>query len=282
MPTVSELIRVAGWRQGSLIRPADRHRMLEASIDHAPEPGNTPFRLIVITQDCDLIGESDIEPFVELFLGRGIEAMDPLCRNGRNPRLLHVPLIEPQHRHSWLEISIHDRFRIRKEALVELAADDTVRIAIEEIGLLKRWIAKRYIRPAFPDEFNRRLDTVRRRLEKLFKSTEGRVVTGLFLDVADEELDADTPYDIGVRITAPAETWDDSGRVRMLNSFEERLMSIIDDCDGVAISDVDIRVLPEDHLTLADLRRFRRLDMDYSSLPEQDGMEQPADGGGEL
>ena len=48
------------------------------------------------------------------------------------------------------------------------------------------------------------------------------------------------------------------------------------------VADDDIHTLPEDDLTLADLRRFRRLDRDYRSLPERAGVEQPAEGGGEL
>ena len=48
------------------------------------------------------------------------------------------------------------------------------------------------------------------------------------------------------------------------------------------VADDDIHTLPEDELTLTDLRRFRRLDKDYRSLPEQPGVGQPAEGDGEL
>ena len=282
MPPVSELVRDAGWRQGSVIQSDDRQTALAASIDWTPDPDDVPFYLVVVTQDCDLVRELDVEPFIELVLCRRIDHVEPLYQNGRNPRLLHLPLTEPEERISWLEISIHDRFRICKESLVDLAISNGVILENGDIRLLSCWIARRYTRPAFPDVFNQRLGAVDRQLESLFKSRDGRVVSGLFLDVDEVENNPDTPYDIGVRITATLETWEDEGRRQMLDRFEDRLVSILDDCNGIGISRDDILVLPEDDLTLADLRQFKRLDKDYRSLPEQDGMEQPADGAGEL
>ena len=73
---------------------------------------------------------------------------------------------------------------------------------------------------------------------------------------------------------------EETGGRDALQGFEERFSSILDGCDGIA--DHDIRTLPEDDLTLADMRRFRRLDRDYRSLPERDDAASPADGGGEL
>ena len=64
--------------------------------------------------------------------------------------------------------------------------------------------------------------------------------------------------------------------------LEERFSSILDDCPGVNVADDDMHTLPEDDLTLADFRRFRRLDKDYRSLPERAGVEQPAEGDGGL
>ena len=196
--------------------------------------------------------------------------------------MLHIPPSESGGRVSRLEISIHGRFRIRKEKLADLTASDTAKIENGDVRLLSRWIARRYTRPAFPDAFNQRLGAVDRRLEALFKSPDGEVVSGLFLDVADVEHDRDTPYGMGVRIAATVETWEDEGRRQMLQSFEERLVSILDRCDGVDVSDGDILVLPGGDLMLADLRRFRRLDRDYRSLREQDGVDRPADGADDL
>ena len=78
MPQVSDLVRAAGWRQGSIARPADTETLLAASVDRVPEPGESTVRLVATTQDCDLVQEPDIEPFVEFIVCRETEAVEPL------------------------------------------------------------------------------------------------------------------------------------------------------------------------------------------------------------
>ena len=282
MPRVSELLRRAGWRQGCLVGFGDQPALLRASVDTISEPGDSPFRLVVVTQDCDLLATPEVEPFVEFIVGSESDRIDPLYRHGRNPRLLHLQTVGEHGPGSSLLFSIHDRFRVPKEVVNDMAVDRQVLLQQEDADLLRRWIAKRYTRAALPDAFNARLDTVDSRLDRLFKSAEGQVVTGVFLDVPPDELIAERPYEIAVRITAKADAWESDGSVAALDRFEERLSSILEDCDGIVVSDDDIHTLPEDDLTLADLRQFSRLDRDYRSLPQRDGMEQPADGGGEL
>ena len=216
--------------------------MLEASVDFAPRPQDSQFGLVVVTQDCDLLREPDIEPFVELVFCRKIEAAQPLYRNGRNPRLLHIPLREPGRCLTWLQISIHDRLRIGKEVLADVSTCDAARLEDEEVRLLRRWIARRYTRAAFPDAFNRRLEKVGDRLERLFKSRDGQVVTGLYLDIDDTEYDPETPYDIAVLVTAAVGTWADKENRLMLQGFEEQLFRILNDCEGIALSAIYIYI----------------------------------------
>ena len=282
MPQASDVVRAARWRQGSIARPADNETLLAASVDRVPEPGELVVRLVVVTRDCDLVQEPDIEPFVEFIVCLETQVVEPLYRHGRNPRLLHLQTVGETGPGPRLHISIHDRFRIGKETLTGTAVDAELRLNPSDVRLLGRWIAKRYTRPAFPDAFNARLVAVDGRLERLHKSEEGEIVTGVFLDVTDDENVDNVVYGIAVRITARTDAWDDEVTLAALSRFEERFSTILDDCPGVVITDDDIQTLPEDDLTLADLRRFRRLDRDYRSLPERAGVEPPADGDGEL
>lgn len=280
MSSISDLIRAAGWRQGAFVRRTNAKELFAASVDQIPPSVEEPSLLAVVTQDCDLVREPVVEPFVELILCREVARVERLYQNGRNPRLLHIQSIGPHGPGSWLEISIHDRFRIRKEKLCSFTADRCNRLERQDVRLLSRWIARRYTRPAFPDTFNRRLETVDSRLERLFKSSEGHVVTDIFLDVADEEYASERSYDIAVRLTAKAEVWDDDGLLSAVQNFEDRFIRLLDECDGISVS--DIQALPEDHLTLADLRQYKRLDKDYRSLPEKEDVERSVDEGGEL
>lgn len=157
MPQVSDLVRAAGWRQGSIARPADTGALLVASVGRVPELGEAIVHLVAVTQDCDLVQEPDIEPFVEFMVCWETEAVEPLYRYGRNPRLLHLRTVGEDEPGPWLHVSIHDRFRVGKETLIGIAVDRDVRLDPHNARLLSRWIAKRYTRPAFPDAFNVRL-----------------------------------------------------------------------------------------------------------------------------
>ena len=256
--------------------------MLCASVDAIAAPEDSPFRLVVVTQDCDLLAATEVEPFVEFIVGSEYNRIEPLYCHGRNPRLLNLQAVGEHAPGLSLLFSIHDRFRVPKEVVSDMAVDRHMLLQQEDADLLRRWVAKRYTRAAFPDAFNARLDTVDGRLDRLFKSPEGQVITGVFLDVPSDELIEGRPYEVAVRVTAKADTWEDADAVAALDRFEERLSSILDDCDGIVIFDDDIQTSPEDDLTLADLRRFSRLDRDYRSLPQRGGVERPADGGGEL
>lgn len=160
MPQVSDVVRAAGWRQGSIARPADNETLLAASVDRVPEPGESVVRLVAVTQDCDLVQEPDIEPFVEFIACRESEAVEPLYRYGRNPRRLHLQTVGEDGPGPWLHVSIHNRFRVGKETLIGMTVDEELRLEPDDTRLLNRWIAKRYTRPAFPDAFNARLDAV--------------------------------------------------------------------------------------------------------------------------
>ena len=184
MPRISGLIRSAGWRQGSIARPAETRALLVASVDRVPEPGEPIARLVAVTQDCDLVQEPGVEPCVEFIVCRETDAVEPLYRYGRNPRALHLRTVGEDGPGPGPHISIHDRFRVDRETLIGVAVDRELRLEPDDARLLSRWFAKRCTRPAFPDAFN--------------------------------------------------------------------------------------------------IRRFRRLDKDYRSLPERAGGEQPAEGGGEL
>jgi hypothetical protein len=127
-------------------------------------------------------------------------------------------------------------------------------------------VARRYTRAAFPDEFNRRLDSQARALERLLKSTDARLVTAIFVETSDQELPAGVPYRLDVRITAETWVWQDSNTRRQVEAFGERLDGLLSDCEGIALD--DIATIPEDDFTLAQLRVYKRLDVNCRSLPD--------------
>lgn len=274
---VSRKIREAGWQQGSLLCRTDHATMLSAAVDTPPFGSEEPVCLIVINQICDLVANPDIEPHVELVCGRFVDRPDPIYRHGRNPRRIHLALSCGGNTTRWIDISIHDRVRVRKEAFGEMRPDGDTILPDQDIHLLRRWIAKRYTRPAFPDAFNERLATVEKKLEALWKSPAAYPVTGIYLQVSGAEFPHEVPYELGIRITARAEAWEDKGQLAQLDQFEETFSEILEDCSGLVIANDDIQTIPESDMTVADLRIFKRLDVDYRSSPDRPGVEGPPD-----
>ncbi len=66
IPDSADPIRWENWRQGSLIIPTQANQVTAVSIDYFGHVVSSDTWLVVLTQDCDLVRNTDIEPFVEL------------------------------------------------------------------------------------------------------------------------------------------------------------------------------------------------------------------------
>jgi hypothetical protein len=262
-PDPSSWIREADWRQGDIISVQATNGLLGAAIDQQPSAEQT--RLVVLSQDCDLVADIGKEPFVELIGATLVGKPDPSRQNGRNPRSLDL-LVAGAPR-TTLRFSIHDRFRVPKRALQAIRPAVDVVLADDERCTLRRWVARRYTRAAFPDALNRRLDSQRKALDRLFKSDGAKLVTAIFVATSEEELAVGMAYDLKVRITAAMPVWNNSDAQRLLARFEQELSDVLSGCDGVALVE-GIETMPEDDFTIGLLRVYKRLDVDYRSLPE--------------
>lgn len=145
-----------GWGQGAIL---DR-RVAEFAWEHAPERVKQGDRdhLLVTSHDCDILNASIVkEPWVEVLRARALDdsagQRGPFS-SGRNPRALRLPEVSVQGDDVALDLAVHDRWEIPRELLMEGAPAD--RLPRREGRLVAEWLAKRYIRSAFPTEFDRR------------------------------------------------------------------------------------------------------------------------------
>jgi hypothetical protein len=106
------------WRQGSVVTPKDVAKVLQANVDHAPEPAVDceADRLLVISQDCDLTHHAlKDEPWAEFLPIRRLDDYDKVrdnpCRYGKNPRRLVFAEMEGV-REVWYWTEPHSRFRV--------------------------------------------------------------------------------------------------------------------------------------------------------------------------
>jgi hypothetical protein len=260
-------ISVSGWQQGSVLPGA-----LAAPLGAARFAGWSDRSIfVVLTQDCDLVHSSyDVEPNVELIAGAFVDAADKSLCHGRNPRRLHLDA-DRGGSPAVVAFLVQERLVVPRSMLEDHTPEPAVRLGREERRLLCEWVAKRYVRAAFPDAFNARAQAAHRTIEKALKRG-GEHVTGLFLMIEpDEERAAGEDYRIILRVTARREALADEAIELVLVRLAKAIASALASCDGIVVE--DHQLVSEAQFTLEDLRSFKRWDWDYRSLGGEPGGE---------
>jgi hypothetical protein len=168
--------RETPWRQGHVL--SDEAVKKTGIADGAP--GTI---VVVISHDCDLAALPDKEPEAEIIVGRLLEKADGNYTHAKTPRVLHLEFTTPDGS-KFVELTATNKMRLRKEVL----ADEVPRTGFElrpgDQSILQRWLAARYRRAAFPDEFEKRLKDsgASDRLTKILKPA-GQHICAIFFDL---------------------------------------------------------------------------------------------------
>ncbi|MBK9427525.1 MAG: hypothetical protein IPN63_09085 [Gammaproteobacteria bacterium] len=175
MPTWS---RETPWRQGHLLTDATAKAL---NLVHPDHPNDT--LVIVATHDCDLAQSLENEPVVEVIIGRRIDSIDGNYSNAKTARILHIGLeggAAP-----IAEFVASGKRSLTKEALANFEPEATTRLTPQGQVTFQRWLAARYRRSAFPDEFERRLVRETKLAERLAKAVKphGELITAVLFDV---------------------------------------------------------------------------------------------------
>ncbi|WP_208640115.1 hypothetical protein [Massilia violaceinigra] len=179
------------WRQGYLLS-VDAIDTL--GLRHALKPEQTV--VIVATHDCDLAQDPELEPHIELVVGCQGDK-DGNCTHAKNSRKLHVEFSGAKA--FWGEFDAVSKVAVDKLALSRFFPCTETRLTPENHAIFQMWLASRYRRSAFPDEFERRLTSKELKLaEKIAKAVKphGELITGVFFDVDEgEDLKREGPDD---------------------------------------------------------------------------------------
>jgi hypothetical protein len=187
---VEEWNRDTPWRQGFVLGD-DAIDALE--LRHATNPDQTI--VVVATHDCDLAQDPQAEPVVEVVVGR-LTAKDGNCTHAKNPRKLHIAFGGDAS--FWAEFEATAKIGIDKVKLNEYVPRPDIRLSPEDYAVLQMWLASRYRRSAFPDEFEHRLTRETKLAEKIAKAVKpyGELIVGVFFDVDEgEEVTRNGPDD---------------------------------------------------------------------------------------
>lgn len=241
-------------RQGVVLTTGIRD-VVDLSLDKKPSYKENAI-LVLVTQDCDIVADSEKEPYLEFILGERItcdlESVGSFF-NGKNPRKLAVEESDAEY-----FFEIHDKFRVEKENFKSLTYQcSKTKLNVTNRRILIKWIAKHYLRAAFPDEFNARLSKIKA-YNSFPKNSLAKQVITVFFKVEDEELSADENYKVDIAIIV-ADDCNDDVRKEIKKKFEDIFSEKNNFCS-------DVQVLDEDDFTLRDLHTYQRWDKDSYSL----------------
>jgi hypothetical protein len=258
------------WRQGSVV-PREL-----LSPDHLPSDLPVDAKLIAISHDCDIASPSlDSEPWLEILVARPVGAVDGSLTFGKNPRKMHLSLGEDATKRHY-ELDIHEKFRTGRMCLIDGHPDASLRLDRLVVQRIARWVGKRYSRPSFPNAFDRRIpELIRKKIKKLL-ARDGADIRGIFLALTDDELEQNQPYLVVLRLVIDAEAAEDDERERLTLSVLAELQDLMNQCEGVAVFDAELKTV--DEFSLVDYLATKAWDYEYLSSEQEAGNQSLAGG----
>ncbi len=194
------------WRQGHVLK-VESVKSLGFSQRHSEDET----AVIVISHDCDLAQNAEEEPFVEVLVGRFLLKEDGNYTSAKNLRRLHLPCVRAGE-NIFVELHANVKSRIPKTSkagsptFVGHVPEESCQINASSRVILQSWLAARYRRSVFADEFDRRLRDETKLAEKLARilKTSNSHIHAIFFDV-DEQTEvirngADDPYELTITL----------------------------------------------------------------------------------
>ena len=262
-----------GWRQGAILD----QRLTSLAWNHAPNRLNAVEQdhLVVTSHDCDILNASlGKEPYVEVLRARVPDT--PAGRRsyhsaGRNPRALRLSAVTVRGHVISLDFTVHDRWEIPRDLLLKQGPLD--RLPGKERRLVAEWLAKRYIRAAFPTAFDARWRGQSKAWRQLLKKYSSWI-QGVYLRLNTlDELTPTVPYRCELLLSVPfakrhLPEWRATAAAieRAFLEFWGRFRPRIE------CADIDVRTT--DRITLADLELYQRFDADWVSFEDDTAITQ--------
>lgn len=232
-------------RQGSILSKIVCDQLGIATLKDNPD-----LMLVVISHDCDLVRPYEVEPQVELIQGQRTDELNGSLSNGRNPRKLHLEY-EQDGTKKVLELRALNKVLVDKRSLVDRIPDPDAVLTKKGVQILQGWLAARYNRAAFPDDLDRRMEPIKKKL----RSADPEAISGIWMmyDPEDNHLSDNVPYELSVKIVystlafggkAVAEQYADTLRMSFeRNFFKQNLWHSIDlrACEAVADTVFSVR-----------------------------------------
>jgi hypothetical protein len=255
------------WRQGHVIGAEDW-----PAVGGEPLPVNAV--AVVVTHDCDLAAEPDVEPEIEVIVARRVAQLEGNYSASKNARRLHLPY-QCKGEVTVLELEHRERIGITKKALEQLQPAGGPESPADR-RTLQRWLGARYYRPAFPNKFEERLRTEKldQKIAKILDAA-GIWIDAILFDLQDDrdrEIDdADEPYTLAIivlysTVKDASEGFKAAERVRkrLQELFKEKLYDQKKGWRSIEL--VDCQVVADTELSYAVWTKLQCWRLDHLSL----------------
>ncbi len=266
------------WRQGHVLT-AEAIQAL--GLSHPETPESTC--VVVISHDCDLANDAlQIEPDVEVIVGRQLPQGDGNYFWARAPRTLHVDVLRAD-TPAVVELIATAKALVPKEALAAFAPDTAFSFPGKSLSALRSWLGVRYNRAAFPDPFVDRLSQfkVDKRLQKIIEPL-GNLLSAVYFDVdGSQEVDHSdgSPYDLKIVLAYPPgdDPENTADEVEKLEAaiedlfFKKHFDQATGKWNGIALK--GCMSISEDDLTVSKARLLTQWRLEYMTLKADE--EQP-------
>lgn len=183
------------WRQGHLLSQESARRL------NLTNGEKDECVAVVISHDCDIVCSEEKEPFVELIVGRQIERAGSDA-HAKNVRRLDLPLskVVGLENAGVIALAINDRIQVPKSQFLASDIHSDLRLGPEAVVTLQHWLAARYYRASFEDEFVRRLQDkpgkVDQKLARILEKA-GEHIIAIYFDVdGGEQIPRVGPEDV--------------------------------------------------------------------------------------
>lgn len=253
----------SGWRQGGVLTP-DQIKQLPEDLKL-----NDDSYLVVASQSCDIASCRDVDEFVEFVVAKNTEKLDGNFTHNKNPRKLHLRAYEKSDDVSEelsLELHIHNRIFVHKKYLVKMVTSSDIYIDTPTIDSFINWLAARYNRPAFPSEFNRRLDTADKRGKKQRKVAQkaNEYLSGIYVQIfPDAEIPEDETYHVNLLCVYVGNHTQEE--LEQIQNYTASLEKLFKD----AGMEVESYTRSEEKVSMSRIKQFKRLTFDDLSYKEE-------------
>ncbi len=264
-PFDSDAIAKLGWRQGAILDA----KLAESACSHAPATVTMADgdRLIVTSHDCDVVNVSLAkEPVIEV-MRAGVSAakkVDKQQSSGRNPRTMQLA-VEDGDDPYVLSLSVHDRWFIPRDVLLQ--EPPARHLLDKERRLIAEWLAKRYIRAAFPTAFDLRWRAKLKDWQKLLQA-HSEWIQGIYLRLSTlDELPDEKPYKCHILVAVPHAKRTGTAWPKKREELEKAIDAFWTQfAPGIECAGVE--PLGTDEITLADIEPYQRFDADWVSFDD--------------